>query len=129
MLNVFLNQCLRSLSLCPLNFSNDFTLSAEQIYYRWSSLVPSRDPGKLPPYVLFFHTPLLLWNSVYVHCQTSHCVRTKEAKAIMGWAKGRSEQKWRMEPEKQERSDVKINPTDCLRSSGLNPTANFPHIP
>lgn len=53
MLSVCLNQCLRSLSLCPLSFGNDYTLSAEQIYYRWSSLVPCRDPGKLPPYALF----------------------------------------------------------------------------
>ncbi len=112
----------------PLSFGNDYTFSAEQIYYRWFSLVPSRDLGKLP-HMCFFHTLLLLLNSVYVHCQTSHCVRTKEAKAIMGWAKGRSEQKRQMEPEKQERSDVKTNPSDCLRSSGLNPTANFPHIP
>lgn len=29
----------------------------------------------------------ILWNSVYVHCQTPHCVRTKEAKAITAWAK------------------------------------------
>lgn len=34
-----------------------------------------------------------------MYSQTSHCVRTKEAKAIMGWAKGRSERKRRMEPE------------------------------
>lgn len=53
MLTVCLNQCLCSFSLCPLSFGNDYTLSAEQIYYRWSSLVPSRDPGKLPPYALF----------------------------------------------------------------------------
>ncbi len=73
----------------PLSFGNDYTFSAEQIYYRWFSLVPSRDLGKLP-HMRFFHTLLLLLNYVYVHCQTSHCVRTKEAKAIMGWAKGRS---------------------------------------
>ncbi len=73
----------------PLSFGNDYTFSAEQIYYRWFSLVPSRDLGKLP-HMRFFHTLLLLLNYVYVHCQTSHCVRTKEAKAIMGWAKGRN---------------------------------------
>lgn len=38
--------------------------------------------------MLFFHIPLLFWNFVYVHCQTSHSVRIKGRKAIMGQGRG-----------------------------------------